>query len=122
MTPGMIGTSNQRTRLDMAKTEFLRVRLEILELSRGQIAIDLQLLHRRLEILAEGDNVDLILPEIVQRRHDFVPKLSDTEHHPRLRQSSGRIAFARRKSPPMSRNCDRAELSCIGAERFRRCG
>src|ERR1051325_9708383 len=99
MAPRMIGASNQRTRLDMTKPEPLRGGLEVLELSRAQIAIDFQLLHRGLEILAECDNVDLILTEIVQRREHFVQKLPDAEHHSRLRQKLRPELFGAPQNP-----------------------
>lgn len=80
MAPGMIGAPHQGAGLDVAKAELLRFRFEFVELSGRDIALDGKLIPSRLEVLPQGDDVTIDLPQVFERGHDLVEGLPDAEH------------------------------------------
>ena len=61
MAPGMIRTPNEWAGLDVAKAELFAFRFEFFKFVRCHVALDAQLPARRLEILPDGDDIDVVL-------------------------------------------------------------
>ncbi len=56
----------------MAEAKFFSRDFEVLKLLRRDVALDLKLAIGRLEILPDGHDIDIVLAQVVKRRHDFV--------------------------------------------------
>ena len=61
MAPGVIGAAHQRAGLDVTKAQLLGRHFELLKLFRRHVAFDFKLAIRRLQILADGDDVDVVV-------------------------------------------------------------
>src|SRR5690606_1224165 len=59
--PRVVGAPRHRARDDVAKTHALRLATQVVELPRRDEAEDLELVGARLEILAERQDVDVVL-------------------------------------------------------------
>jgi hypothetical protein len=57
----MIRTPNERAGLNVAKTELFAFRFEFFKFVRCHVALDAQLPVRRLQVLSNGDDIDVIL-------------------------------------------------------------
>src|ERR1700732_4766173 len=86
MAPCMIRAAHQRTGLHMAKAEFFGFGFEFVELVRRHITFDSQLAVGRLQVLSDGDDVDVLISQVMQRRHDLVGSLAHSEHETRFGQ------------------------------------
>ena len=71
----------------MAKAELFGVLFEFLKFGRRHVALDRKLTCRRLKILPQGDDIDVVGPKVAERRHHFITGLANPEHHPRFRQN-----------------------------------
>ena len=61
VTPGMIRTPNECAGLNVAKAELFAFRLEFLKFVWCHVAHNAQLPARRLQVLSNGDDIDVIL-------------------------------------------------------------
>ena len=87
----------------MAKTQKLGLRFEILEFFRRHVALDAKLPGRWLQILADRDDVDVVVAQILQGRENFSGLVSPTPSiKPDLVSISGRcfLAAMKRSSEP----------------------
>ncbi len=64
----------------MAEAHLVAGLFEFGELFEGGVANDGQVLLGRLEILAEGENIDMVGAEILHDAEDFVDGFAETEH------------------------------------------
>ena len=80
MTPGVIRTPHQRAGFDVAKAHLIRFGLEVVKLFRRHVAFDLQLAIRRLQILTDSHDVDVVLTKVAQSRHDFSVIFANADH------------------------------------------
>src|ERR671914_709250 len=72
VTPRMVRTAHQRTRFNMTKAELFARHFEFFEFIGRDVSVDFQLAARRLQILPEGDDVDLLFAQLLQRGNDLV--------------------------------------------------
>src|SRR3989441_1273019 len=89
LLPRVIAGPDQRARFDMPESERHAVALELGEFVRRVPARDGQMLIRRPQVLADGENVDAGRAEIAQRREQLVPFLAQAADDPGLRQQLG---------------------------------
>ncbi|ODR96369.1 hypothetical protein AUC69_14435 [Methyloceanibacter superfactus] len=77
---GVIGGPGQRTGGDEEEAFLFAQALIVAELVRGDEAVDGRMLAGRLEILADGEEIDAGGSEIVHQRRDLVRRLAQTHH------------------------------------------
>lgn len=85
----MIGTSREGGGLDSLKSHGLGYRSEVHKLLGRQKANDGMVVLAGLEILTQRDPSDTILPKIGQNLVDFIPRLTQSEHHSTLGDYTG---------------------------------
>jgi len=76
----VIARANERATFDMAEAEVVTVLLEGGEIFDGDVADDGQMLQRGAEVLAEGDNVNLVSAEGLHGFADFGKSFAKAEH------------------------------------------
>src|SRR5689334_17550521 len=84
VAPGVVGAAYQWPRFHMAKPHFVRGSFEFVEFFRRDVALDLQLARRWLEVLADGDDIDLMRAQVAQRGQHFIGGFADAEHEARF--------------------------------------
>jgi hypothetical protein len=89
MAPSMIRAAHQRTGLDVAEAELLGFGFEFFKLVRRHVTLDTKLAIRRLEILSDGNNVDVVFSQIMQCAHRFIVGFPNANHKARLGQHVG---------------------------------
>src|SRR6185436_7768411 len=76
----VIAAAHERSRLAVAEAEGKREPAVGRELVRVDPAVDRQVLRRRLEVLAEGEDLDAGLADVGDRRADLAGSLAEAEH------------------------------------------
>ena len=72
VAPGVVGAAHQWTGLDMAEAELFTLGLKFLKFFRRDVAFDFEMAVGRLQVLTDGDDFDVVLPQIAQDRHHFI--------------------------------------------------
>jgi hypothetical protein len=85
---GAVARADERAREDRAEAELLALLAEPAELVRVHPAVDLGVLRRRLEVLADRDDVDAVRAQVAHRLDHLVVRLAEADDDPAL--SSGR--------------------------------
>src|SRR6266511_4557118 len=83
---GAVARPHERLRKDRAEAEHFALLPEPAELVRVHPALDRRVLRRRLEVLADGDDVDAVLAQVAHRLDDLVVRLPQADDDPGLRQ------------------------------------
>src|SRR5581483_7864790 len=83
---GAVRRSNQRPGEDGAEAERLALLAEPAELVGMHPAVDLRVLRARLEVLADGDDVDAVRPQVAHRLDHLVVRLAEADDDAALRQ------------------------------------
>ena len=89
---GVMRRAGQRARRNQEETLGRRHGGERLELFRGDEALYRVVLLGRRQVLADGQEVDIGLAQVVHQLQDFVPLLAEPDHDARLGEH-GRIEF-----------------------------
>ena len=76
----MIRAAHQRTGFDVGKADFQPDLFPFFKFLRSVIPFDFQVLFRRLQILANGDNVHLVIAKILHRFHHFFKGFPHSDH------------------------------------------
>ena len=69
VAPGVVGAAHQWTGLDMAEAELFTRGLKFLKFFRRDVAFDFELAVGRSQILSDGDDAEVILPQVAKGRH-----------------------------------------------------
>src|SRR5581483_3175451 len=83
---GAVRRAHERPREHRAEAEGLPLLAEPAELVGVHPPIDLRVLRRRLEVLADRDDVDTVRTEVAHRVDDLVVRLAEPDDDPGLRQ------------------------------------
>src|SRR3954447_18096223 len=83
---GAVARADERAGEDRAEAERLALLAEPAELVGMHPAVDLRVLRARLEVLADGDDVDAVGAEVAHRLDDLVVRLAEADDDPALRQ------------------------------------
>ena len=89
---GVIGGADQRTRLDVGEADRASGFTELRELLGRVVARDRQVLGRRPQVLAEGQDVDVRLAQVAHRLEQLVALFAQTEDDAGLGQQARRRA------------------------------
>src|ERR671936_1866311 len=81
-----VARADERPREDRAEAERLALLPEPAELVRVHPAVDRRVLRRRLQVLADRDNVDAVLAQVAHRLDDLLVRLPQADDDPGLRQ------------------------------------
>src|SRR5436309_9261420 len=68
--------------------------------------IDRQMIFRRLEVLTEGENIALNLPETLHHFDNLLVRLTDAEHHARLSHKTPALRATEKLDAPL--------IDCLG--------
>src|SRR4051812_35793907 len=82
----VVGRANEWTDGGVLECQLSRLRLEHGEYRRVDVALDRQVMWRRLQVLTDGEHVDLVRPHIAHYCNDLGIGLAKTDHQARLRR------------------------------------
>jgi hypothetical protein len=83
---GVVRAADERTGLDVAEAQPLAKRPNLIELVRVIVALDQQVLVVRPEVLAHGEEVAVVLPQVAHRLLDLCQRLTEPDHNSRFRR------------------------------------
>src|SRR4051812_19696244 len=83
---GVVARAHERAGRDVLEAERIRGALEGGELVRVPVAHDRQVLLRRPQVLADGEDLDVVLAQDAERLDELLLRLAEPDHEARLRR------------------------------------
>src|ERR1700737_3620828 len=77
---GVVRAAPQRARLDVTEAQLERLDLERREFLRGHVARDRQVVGGRPQVLADGQDLDVMGPQVAEDLDDLIELLTEAEH------------------------------------------